>query len=145
MTRFPIINSRSARMSAPWTGACATRATASVGDHVVVGVLDNSVDLRHTSFRDDGMQPPPATQQQAGRRAVADPRGARHADILHGCGAPSSRTSSCSGPTSTRPLGWPRAHLAYSEVCFKDACPSTLQIVAIERGVFEDGVDGVSI
>ncbi|KAL6650433.1 hypothetical protein ACP70R_009358 [Stipagrostis hirtigluma subsp. patula] len=142
-------------VSAPRTGAWA--AGRSMGEGVIVGVLDNGLDPLHASYSDEGMPPPPAKW-----RGRCDFGGAPCNNKLIGGrstapGEHGTHTSSTAVGAFVRDVRVlktdvgnasgmaPRAHLAFYEVCFEDKCPSTQQLTAIEKGAFVDGVDVVSI
>jgi hypothetical protein len=136
---------------APGTGAWAT--AGNMGDGVVVGVLDNGVDPRHASFRDDGMPPPPATWRGGcdfggapcnnkligGRSLTPGEHGTHTSSPAVGAFVKDVRLLRTNVGTASGMA--PCAHLAFYEVCCEDACPSIKQLVAIERGTFVDGVD----
>lgn len=143
-------------VNAPVTGAWATGH--SMGEGIVVGVLDNGVDPRHASLSGAGMPPPPATWRGGcefaggapcnnklvgGRSLTPGDHGTHTASTAVGAVVRGVRLLRTNVGTASGMA--PRAHLAFYEVCFDDACPSTKQLVAIERGAFVDGVDVISI
>ncbi|KAL6839774.1 hypothetical protein ACP4OV_030462 [Aristida adscensionis] len=142
-------------LSAPRTGAWA--AGGSMGEGVIVAVLDNGVDPRHASYSDDGMPPPPAKWRGGcdfggapcnnkligGRSREPGEHGTHTSSTAVGAFVAGVRVLKATAGTASGMA--PRAHLAFYEVCFEDACPATEQLTAIEKGAFEDGVDVVSI
>ncbi|XP_062184660.1 subtilisin-like protease 4 [Phragmites australis] len=142
-------------VSAPRTGMWAV--ARGMGEGIIVGIIDNGVDPRHASYSDEGMPPPPAKW-----RGRCDFGGAPCNNKLIGGqsltpGEHGTHTSSTAVGAFVRDVKVlrtnvgaasgmaPRAHLAFYEVCFEDQCPSTKQLIAIEKGAFVDGVDVVSI
>ncbi|GJN12141.1 hypothetical protein PR202_ga30395 [Eleusine coracana subsp. coracana] len=130
----------------------------SMGEGVIVGVLDNGIDPRHASFSDAGMPPPPpgkwrggcdfggapCNNKLIGGRSLTPGEHGTHTSST-AVGAPVSHARLLRTDVGTASGMAPRAHLAFYEVCFDEECPSTKQLVAMERGAFVDGVDVISI
>lgn len=142
-------------VNTPQTGMWAV--SRSMGEGVIVAVLDNGIDPRHVSYNDEGMAPPPAKWRGrcefggvpcnkkliGGRSLTPGDHGTHTSSTAVGAFVSDVKmyrknVGSASGMA-------PRAHLALYAVCFEDTCPSTKQLIAIEQGAFVDGVDVVSI
>ncbi|WVZ84164.1 hypothetical protein U9M48_031223 [Paspalum notatum var. saurae] len=142
-------------VSTPRTGMWA--AGGSMGEGVIVGVIDNGIDPRHVSYSDEGMPPPPAkwrgrcdfggapcNRKLIGGQAVTPGEHGTHTSST-AVGAFVSDVQVLRTKVGAASGMAPRAHLAMYEVCFEDTCPSTKQLIAIEQGAFTDGVDVISI
>lgn len=142
-------------LNTPQTGMWA--AARSMGEGVIVGVLDNGIDPRHASYGDEGMPPPPAkwkgrcefggapcNKKLIGGMSVTAGEHGTHTSST-AVGAFVSDVEVLRAKVGTASGMAPRAHLAFYEVCFEDTCPSTKQLIAIEQGAFMDSVDVISI
>ncbi|KQJ81458.2 hypothetical protein BRADI_5g00840v3, partial [Brachypodium distachyon] len=143
-------------VSAPSTGAWSVGG--SMGEGVIVGVLDNGIDPRHVSFSDDGMPPPPPAKWRGkcdfggtpcNRKLIG---GKARAMEHHGTHTSSTAVGAFVGGVKLfradagNASGMaPRAHLAFYEVCLADTCSATEILTATEKGAFVDGVDVISI
>ncbi|XP_039771785.1 subtilisin-like protease 4 [Panicum virgatum] len=142
-------------VSTPQAGMWA--AARSMGEGIIVAVLDNGIDPRHVSYADVGMPPPPAKWRGkcefggapcnkkliGGRSQTAGEHGTHTSSTAVGAFVSDVQVLRSSVGTASGMA--PRAHLASYEVCFEDTCPSTKQLIAIEQGAFVDGVDVISI
>ncbi|KAF8752681.1 hypothetical protein HU200_011921 [Digitaria exilis] len=142
-------------VNTPQTGLWAV--SRSMGEGVIVGVLDNGIDPRHVSYGDEGMAPPPAKWRGrcefggapcnkkliGGRSLTPGDHGTHTSSTAVGAFVSDVRMYKKNVGVASGMA--PRAHLALYAVCFEDTCPSTKQLIAIEQGAFVDGVDVVSI
>jgi subtilisin family serine protease len=126
-----------------------------MGEGVVIGVLDDSIDAGHPSFGDEGMLPPPARWR--GRCKYA---GAACNNKLVGArkftraGTHGTHTSSVAAGASVRRADVPgavavsgvapRAHLAFYRVCAAQGCSRGPIMHAVETAL-ADGVDVLSL
>jgi subtilisin family serine protease len=142
-------------LNTPQTGLWA--AARSMGEGVIVGVIDNGIDPRHASYGDEGMPPPPAkwrgrcefggapcNKKLIGGRSLTPGEHGMHTSST-AVGAFVGDVQMFRTKVGTASGMAPRAHLAFYEVCFEDTCPSTKQLIAIEQGAFMDSVDVISI
>lgn len=142
-------------LSTPQTGMWA--AARSMGEGIIVGVLDNGIDPRHASYSDEGMPPPPAkwrgscefggapcNKKLIGGQSLTPGEHGTHTSST-AVGAFVSDVQMFRAKVGAASGMAPRAHLAFYEVCFEDTCPSTKQLIAIEQGAFMDSVDVISI
>ncbi|XP_020166927.1 subtilisin-like protease 4 [Aegilops tauschii subsp. strangulata] len=143
-------------VSTPATGAWSV--AGSMGEGVIVGILDNGIDPRHVSFLDDGMQPPPAKWRGGCHFAGEAPcnkkliGGRSRAPQEHGThtsgtavGAFVRDVQLLGAPAGAASGMAPRAHLAFYEVCLADTCSATEVLSVTEKGAFQDGVDVISM
>ncbi|KAL6603990.1 hypothetical protein ACP70R_044351 [Stipagrostis hirtigluma subsp. patula] len=132
-----------------------------MGEGVVIGVLDDMVNPRHVSFRDDGMRAPPAKwrgkcdfwggREPCNRKIVGgrtifgslkDGHGTHTAstaagNFVAGAGVLGSGNGTATGMA-------PRAHLAIYEVCSATSC-DTADVLAGMDSAISDGVDVLSL
>ncbi|KAK1643337.1 hypothetical protein QYE76_061142 [Lolium multiflorum] len=145
------------RVSPPGTGAWSVGG--SMGEGVIVGILDNGIDPRHVSFLDDGMAPPPAKWRGGchfgdapcnkkligGRSRGPQSHGTHTSGTAVGAFVRDVKLSPADAPGAVASGMAPRAHLAFYEVCVGDTCSATEILTVTEKGAFQDGVDVISI
>ncbi|CAN1833684.1 Subtilisin-like protease 1 [Linum perenne] len=139
--------------------------SSSLGEGVIIGVIDTGIDLDHPSFRDEGMPPPPArwkgkcefngkmtcNNKLIGARSFASP-GNVSEEFFHGSHTAGEaagiavESASVFGQANGTAMGVaPFAHLAMYKVCITDDECFESSVLAAMDAAIEDGVDVLSM
>ncbi|CAN1186348.1 Subtilisin-like protease 1 [Linum perenne] len=137
----------------------------SLGEGVIIGVIDTGIDLDHPSFRDEGMPPPPArwkgkcefngkmtcNNKLIGARSFATP-GNVSEEFFHGSHTAGEAAgiavegANVFGQANGTAIGVaPFAHLAMYKVCITDDECFESSVLAAMDAAIEDGVDVLSM